>query len=155
MPATQQTHDKKRTKYKTTSLSDKPTQLHTGSIATKFKSWCGIMKSKRKMSEHSPVNEEWSALFKKAIRESKKKKRFIREKMKEEEKKKKVLMKKPFNIGRDCTTRETIPMKIFVSSTGHPSTHRQEHGRLWIRHVCGEQKKMVVQWNRSNECGNI
>ena len=88
-PATQQTHDKKRTKNKTTSSSDKPTQLHTGSIATKFKSWCGIMKSKRKMSEHSPVNEEWSALFKKAIRESKKKKRFIREKMKEEEKKKK------------------------------------------------------------------
>ena len=88
MPATQQTHDKKRTKYKTTISSDKPTQLHTGSIATKFKSWCGIMKSKRKMSEHSRVNEEWSVLFKKAIRESKKKKRFIKEKMKEEEKKK-------------------------------------------------------------------
>ena len=46
------------------------------------------MKSKRKMSEHSRVNEEWSVLFKKAIRESKKKKRFIKEKMKEEEKKK-------------------------------------------------------------------
>ena len=87
-PATQQTHDKKQTKNKTTSLSDKPTQLHTGSIATKFKSWCGIMKSKRKMSEHSRVNEEWSVLFKKAIRESKKKKRFIRKKRKEEEKKK-------------------------------------------------------------------
>ena len=47
------------------------------------------MKSKQKMSDHSRVNEEWSVLFKKAIRESKKKKRLIKEKRKEEENKKK------------------------------------------------------------------
>ena len=58
--------------------------------------------------------------------------------------KKNLLMKKQFNIGRDCTTRETIPMKIFASSTGPPSTHRQEHGRHCVSHICGERKKIVV-----------
>ena len=113
------------------------------------------MKSKPNKSKHSQVKKEWSVLFKKAIRESKKKKRFIKEKMKEEENKKKSADEKAIQHGRDCTARETIPMKIFASSTGHPSTHHQEHGRLWIRHVCGEQKKMVVQWNWSNKCGDI
>ena len=47
------------------------------------------MKSKQNRSKHSQVKKEWSVLFKKAIRESKKKKRFIKEKMKEEENKKK------------------------------------------------------------------
>ena len=113
------------------------------------------MKSKPNMSKHSWVKKEWSVLFKKAIRESKKKKRLIKEKRKEEENKKNLRKKKQFNIGRDCATRETILMKIFASSTGPPSTHRQEHGRHWISHVCGEQKKWWCSGIRATNVGTF
>ena len=48
------------------------------------------MKSKPNRSKHSQVKKEWSVLFKKAIRESRKKKRLIKEKRKEEENKRKL-----------------------------------------------------------------
>ena len=143
-------------------LFQQPTQLHTASKTSLFTIHCNKVQKPVWNHEIETKNERTQSGEKRMISAVQEGNQGIEEEKKAHQRKKErrgeqknLRKKKQFNIGRDCTTRETIPMKIFASSTGHPSTHHQEHGRHWISHVCGEQKKMVVQWNWSNKCGNI